>query len=482
MNIQLLEEPELEFGRAGRHVDIRFGIKAHGPVSIDDPQAPKEIKIGIVGTANTIEKLITWLDECRKPIAAKVSKKPNLFPSFPGFAPDRSFNCDWMTSAEKLQRSILPREFKEIVEGNQRNEAVKLIADRFIEECRYLTENSNAEVLICAPPLDLFEKFDLPIGPGDEDDAPETDAPNFKIDFHDYLKARSLDLKKPIQFVRPPTYDPDAKQIRSTGNPRSLQDPATRAWNFHTALYYKAKGVPWRLLRRTSDLDSAYVGISFYLSADKQSIHTSVAQVFNERGEGMVVRGGEAKRSEIDRQVHLTKKGIRDLVENVLAEYKKHHKNLPARIVVHKTSNFNDAEKDGCNEALKYLRVDTRDLLVVGDSFVRLYRNGEYPPLRGTFMEMDEKSWFLYTRGSVDFYMAYPGMYVPKSLEITPVETDESPRKLAEEILALTKMNWNNTQFDNALPITIKAARQVGAILKHATDIPKIEASYAYYM
>ena len=97
-------------------------------------------------------------------------------------------------------------------------------------------------------------------------------------------------------------------------------------------------------------------------------------------------------------------------------------------------------------------------------------------------MELDDKNWFLYTRGSVDFYMAYPGMYVPKSLEITPVETDESPRKIAEEILALTKMNWNNTQFDSALPITIKAARQVGAILKHATDIPKIEASYAYYM
>src|ERR1035438_9318954 len=91
MNIQLLEEPELEFGNSGRHVDIRFGIKAHGPVSIEDPQAPKEIKLGIVGTAATIEKLTTWLDAGRNPIPAKESKKPNLFPSFPGFAPDRCF-------------------------------------------------------------------------------------------------------------------------------------------------------------------------------------------------------------------------------------------------------------------------------------------------------------------------------------------------------------------------------------------------------
>lgn len=437
--------------------------------------------MGFVGTATSIEKLTAWLEECRNPIEAKQSKKPNLFPSFPGFGQDRCFYCDWISS-EKLKRKIAPRELKEILEGMERNAAVKKVADRFIDECRYLTEYTNADVLVCAPPLDMFEKFDLPVGISDDDETRETDTPEYKIDFHDYLKARSLNLAKPIQFVRPPTYDPDAKHIRSTGNPRSLQDPATRAWNFHTALYYKARGVPWRLLRRTSDLDSAYIGISFYLSPDKEHIHTSVAQVFNERGEGMVVRGGEAERSEEDRQVHLSRTATYDLVISVLAEYKSHHHNLPARIVIHKTSSFNQDEKDGCNEALKTLGVDSHDFLVIRDSMVRLYRNGEYPPLRGTFMELDSDHWFLYTRGSVDFYMAYPGMYVPKSLEITPVETDESPRKIAEEILGLTKMNWNNTQFDNMQPITIKAARQVGGILKYATDLPKIEASYAYYM
>jgi hypothetical protein len=31
-------------------------------------------------------------------------------------------------------------------------------------------------------------------------------------------------------------------------------------------------------------------------------------------------------------------------------------------------------------------------------------------------------------------------------------------------------MNWNGTQFDGALPITLKAARQVGDILKCVPD------------
>lgn len=39
--------------------------------------------------------------------------------------------------------------------------------------------------------------------------------------------------------------------------------------------------------------------------------------------------------------------------------------------------------------------------------------------------------------------------------------------KLAEEVLALTKVNWNTTQFDQKLPAPIKAAREVGRILKH---------------
>ena len=69
-----------------------------------------------------------------------------------------------------------------------------------------------------------------------------------------------------------------------------------------------------------------------------------------------------------------------------------------------------------------------------------------------------------------------------KSLEIQCIDTEQAPRTLASEILALTKMNWNNTQFDSALPITIKAARQVGAILKYVESAIPIQAGYGFYM
>jgi len=74
----------------------------------------------------------------------------------------------------------------------------------------------------------------------------------------------------------------------------------------------------------------------------------------------------------------------------------------------------------------------------------------------------------LYTRGSVPCYGTYPGLRVPRPLLLVPHEnSDSAPPKLAEEVLALTKVNWNTTQFDQKLPAPIKAAREVGRILKH---------------
>lgn len=53
---------------------------------------------------------------------------------------------------------------------------------------------------------------------------------------------------------------------------------------------------------------------------------------------------------------------------------------------------------------------------------------------------------------------------------------------IAYETLALTKMNWNNTQFDNGMPITIAAARQVGQVLKYLGDGQEIAPRYSFYM
>lgn len=79
------------------------------------------------------------------------------------------------------------------------------------------------------------------------------------------------------------------------------------------------------------------------------------------------------------------------------------------------------------------------------------------------------KTGILYTRGSVPYYGTYPGARIPRPLNLRPHDCETPLASLASEVLALTKMNWNSTQFSQALPIPIRAARQVGRVLKHVS-------------
>jgi hypothetical protein len=485
MKVELLAEPELDFG-AGKHVDIRFGLKNYGPVSFEVDTAPREIQVGFVGTSKTIQGVRDWMENARQGVSAKVSKKPNFFPAFPGFGKDSCFQCDWITG-DRLIRAIPAREINRIITNANKADSVKLAVELFMAESRHITDTTKADVIICAPPVELLSHVDVSFVTETDDDARASGKEGelgepAQLDMHDMLKARSLGLASPIQYIRPSTYDDKVKEVSGTGRRRNLQDPATRAWNFFTALYYKAGGTPWRLRRNVSDFESCFVGVSFYHSLDRQTVSTSVAQVFNERGEGMILRGGEAKLSKEDRLPHLNEADMKALMVRSLGEFEREHGHLPARVVIHKTSSFNADELKGCNAAIDELRIKSRDLLVIRESSVRLFRTGQYPPLRGTFLELDPRRSLLYTRGSIAFYQMYPGMYVPRALELDSVETETPARTLAQEILALTKMNWNNTQFDSALPITLRAAKQVGAILKYAGEEAKITSSYAYYM
>lgn len=339
-----------------------------------------------------------------------------------------------------------------------------------------------SDLCAAAKAFDYADAGNTLLGDSEEESPTEHDDDERVLDFHDMLKARGMQLPTPIQLIRPITYDENVKELTRTGRVRQLQDPATRAWNFHTALYYKAGGTPWRLARSPSDFPACFIGIGFYRSLDQQRVHTSVAQIFNERGEGMILRGGEAYKSEDDRQLHLTRTEMAKLIKGVLGKFYAEWKHWPARAVVHKTSLFNGDELAGCNDALREFGIQSSDLITLRDCFIRLFRDGQYPPLRGTFVSFDQLHSLLYTRGSIDFYQMYPGMYVPHTLEIVRAQAEATPKALAQEILALTKMNWNNTQFDAAFPITIKAARQVGSILRYLRKDDPVQERYAFYM
>lgn len=476
MKLTVLDEPPLEFSGGTRHIDPRHGITDYGPADATNT-AVRTIRVGIVGAPFSIQGLRRWLDGCRQPIAAKDSRLGRLFMPFPGFDTSAGFRSTLVWDS-RLERPIRERDLKQLVDLKPQD-AVKAAVELYTAELDVLDEEPGCDVVLIARPEHLPERPAPEIDP----DAPWKKAPPAEPvdDFRAVLKAVAMRYSRPIQIIRRSTWD--RSFTPPGGDKPRLQDEATRAWNLHTALYYKAGGVPWRLPRESTDLDSCYVGVTFYRSGDHATLETSVAQVFNQRGDGVIVRGAAAKISRHDKQPHLAQADAQALLADALHRYRQEHRHLPARVVLHKTSSYTSEESDGFRTAADDADIDTVELLwFPTNGPVRLFRPAAHPPLRGTLFSLDARQHVLYTRGSVPFYGTYPGMYIPSPLPFHMVETESSPEHLAAELLALTKMNWNQTQLDGRHPITLRTADRVGQILRHLGPQDRPQGRYAFYM
>lgn len=487
MKVEFIPEPALEFGGENRHVDIRFGLMHHGPIDVDTPTRPSQINVGIVGSSESIEGFSRWLESCKAGVPAKTSKQPNLFPRFPGCDKDTGLRAELLTPVN-LQATLNSKELSKLARLPGLQTKAEAAVEMLYSSMKTLTETyPQMSVIVCAVPLELVNAIEEAATEGEDPDTEEDareEAGSLKYDYRDMLKARMMELRKPIQIIRPGTYDKEKRKAQKARPDRmqTTQDEATIAWNLHTALYYKAGGVPWRLLRDSTALTACYVGVSFYSALDKGSIRTSIAQVFNERGEGVIVRGGAARISQIDKTPHLSGEDAESLLKTALQRYRDIHKTLPARVVMHKSSYFDDDELRGFQAALESLSVNDADFMSLSSSHVKLSRVGDYPPLRGTLLSLAPHDLVLYTKGSVEFFQTWPGMHVPSPKRVRIASANETPRFLAQEILALSKMNWNNTQFDGSEPITLRAARQVSKVLRYCPENQLPETRYSFYM
>ena len=366
-----LNESELEFFGGMRHVDIRFGLMDYGPFDARPGNERKRIRVGIVGDTETVEGTVKWIEQCRHGIDAKSSRQPNLFPPFTGLGTEGPFRCEFALPSE-LQAVIPPREIMRLVAAE--GDATDAIVEALLSRIRVLAEgNAPPDVILCALPLTVIAKTANAVAPGGTDD---------DANLRGQLKAACMELRIPIQLLWPTTYDPSIsipRKLKLTSD-RAVQDDATRAWNFFTALYYKANGLPWRLVRDSRLLRTSYVGISFYRSRDGEKLFTSTAQMFDERGEGLILRGGRVVQSKDDRVPHLPADDAFSLLDRSLKVYRDTHGQFPARVVLHKTSTFDDAECDGFSRALEASNIDYADFMSISKTTTRLLRTGAYPP------------------------------------------------------------------------------------------------------
>jgi len=473
MNIEHLNEPRLLFAN-GTHICPRRGIAEYGVFDQAQTTRRHEIYIGGIGTSHCVDMLAKWIERCRGVIsAASDVKQENLRLPFCGFNQKSGFGAD-ITFSSDLSRTLKNSEVKEILDIKDRTQRVLKAIDFYYENIKFLSQNRHVDVIVCVIPENLYKVIATEETSGEEtlDDG---DSRYEELNFRRALKAKAMPLGKPLQLIRQVSLD----ETKASGQ----QDDATKAWNFCTALYYKSGGtIPWKLDQDSARASSCAVGLSFYRSRDRQTLRTSLAQIFDELGNGIILRGTPVEIDKRDRVPRLSAQQAHDLLVAALNEYRVALRTFPARVVIHKSSNFSEEEIEGLETAASEVNIDTVDFVTVMDSKLRLFRDGNYPPYRGTLAQMDEARHLLYTRGSVWYYQTYPGLYVPQPIELRIVKSEESPSFIAQEILGLTKMNWNNTQFDGKYPVTLGCSRKVGEIMKYLTDSDTPQIRYGYYM
>jgi hypothetical protein len=444
-------EPLLEFAGGRHHVDPKSGISRFGPKSFQPAlRHPATVRVGFIGTAETIEKAHNWIESASERVPGDIER-----PEFPGFRADRGFFCSLETSGD-WNVTLTASELAEIKALDHKRTRFEAALEAVESKLSILATKDRApEYVVLALPdelLEICEKVEY------------VDAMRGKVrrDLRRALKSLAMKYRMPTQLVR-----------EKTSDGKSDDYPSEIAWDFFTALYYKAGGLPWGPVGLAPG--SCYIGISFFrpLDEDDSLVQTSLVQAFDEHGDGLVLRGQDFRwdpARERSHSPHLSGDHAEWLMNMALDRYKLEMGQAPQRVVIHKTSRFLKDELGGFETALRS-RVTKYDLLALTpDSTVRLFPVNQYPPLRGTRFSVGEWD-YLYTNGFSADLQQFHGNHVPSPLRLAEHFGRDTPRSvLLQEILILSKMNWNSSRMGGLLPVNLNFARRVGEILK---EIPK---------
>lgn len=505
LDVTVFDEPSLLFGGDVERVSPKEGLIDGGPYDLRLGNAHRnQVRLALIGRREDVEAMRGFLKRMEDGVASEMSN-PALFPGFPGF--ERVFRAKlasdaawdyiikdsevdrvlarpptdggftgavelWASAIEEIGRRELPVEIAICCIPKTIRDRVGTVAANLPEpQRRYLRKEQK---LRASGQETLFD-WDLAATPSREPRTVEDAADPRPEDlltrnFRSALKARAMEANQPIQLVTEDLWS----------DKRGREDPATRAWNLSVALFYKAGGIPWRADLQVDGV--CFVGISFHhlRTRKKHVVYSSLAQAFSSAGEGFALRGESVPYDEERRQPYLTASKARSLMTTVLDAYRERAGRDPIRLVVHKTSAFTAAERDGINQALRQIpKVQLVTIRGLHD-FRLLRSSGNYPPHRGTLAQLGSAA-FLFTVGYQPQHLTYPGPHVPVPIELVGVDESDT-ESVARDLLALTKMNWNSARSAAALPITLSFARKVGGVIAEIPQGVSEHPSFRYYM
>lgn len=461
---ELFEEPGLTFAGDRVHVCPKRGITLFGPRSLDYAGRHRDtIHVGLVGTGESVESALNWLESCEPGVAGTAEET-----DFPGFMTDRGFFTR-LRYEDDLVEKITQRDLSDIRNIRKKRDKFEFVITLIGDRLRLLAQNDRPpDYVILALPNDVIKQC------GSVEYA-DSALGIVHRDLRRALKAVAMQHHLPTQILLQHTTE-------ATPDSRKVDHKSRCAWNFFTGLYYKCGGIPW--MAASLPAGTCFIGISFHkaLGTKKSSYFTGVAQAFDEQGNGLVLRGQDFlwDTDQHGNSAHLSAALAEELISLVLKRYQDETKQNPRRVVVHKTSEFWPAERDGIVEALK--PVDQFDLISVSPTEdIRVLRDARYPILRGSHIAIDREH-LLYTTGYISALQAFPHGHVPLPLRLRDHVGDSGVSELLREMMILTKLNWNSAGFAGLMPITLRFSRLVGEIMKEMPPSQEPLPQFKFYM
>jgi hypothetical protein len=297
-------------------------------------------------------------------------------------------------------------------------------------------------------------------------------------DFRNQLKGRLLATKALTQIVRESTVACE-DFLTPWGKPERnlLNLAADIAWNLSTAIAYKAGAKPWKLAGVRPGV--CYLGLVFkqdLTSPDARSA-CSAAQMFLDSGDGVVFRGAKGLwYSPNSSQYHLDQPAAAQLVAKAIEAYRnKNDDKVPDELFIHGRVRFNDDEWAGFQEGAG------KGTSVVGvrinrGSDLRLFRQeNSMPIMRGLACVPDERTGILWTNGFVPRLGTSTAREVPRPILVEIACGNAPIQTVLQDVMGLTKLNYNCCRFTDGLPVTLRFADAVGEILTSgpvSTDAP----------
>jgi argonaute-like protein implicated in RNA metabolism and viral defense len=284
-----------------------------------------------------------------------------------------------------------------------------------------------------------------------------------RFDVHDFVKAYCVQRGVATQFVNQETLA-DSYQCRVW-------------WWLSLALYVKGMRTPWVL--STLAEDTAFVGLGFSVDpvAEKgKHVVLGCSHIYSGRGEGLQYRLSKVENPVFyGKNPFMSKDDARRTGETIRQLFFDARLKLPDRVVLHKRTHFTTEEREGLADGLSGVKhIDMLEIQI--DSALRYVAsapggNGDdsYPVRRGTVMKLDDFTALLWVHGATTAlhsnYKYFQGKRrIPAPLIVRRHAGRTDLQHLAEEILGLSKMNWNTFDLYTKLPATVHSSNEIARI------------------